>query len=91
MSPELFQYFPYHYTGLQVVASGFNDTMGLFGNVGNENRGIAVQWMEIMGLSEMKAVRLAEMSASRQRLCLLARAVVKNPYLLMLGRTLPGI
>ncbi|MEZ4568418.1 MAG: hypothetical protein R2860_16160 [Desulfobacterales bacterium] len=36
-------------------------------------------------------VRLADMPATRQRLCLLARAMVKNPYLLLLDEPLSGI
>lgn len=90
MSPELFQYFPYHFTGLQVVESGFYDTMGLFGHSRQENREAAEAWMEVMGLPEVKDVRLAEMSATRQRLCLLARAMVKNPHLLLLDEPCLG-
>ncbi|MEZ4551917.1 MAG: hypothetical protein R2874_16020 [Desulfobacterales bacterium] len=79
MSPELFQYFPYHFTGVQVVESGFYDTIGLIGHSRPDNREIAERWMDVMGLSEVRDVRLADMPATRQRLCLLARAMVKNP------------
>lgn len=90
MSPELFQYFPYQFTGVQVVESGFYDTIGLLGQGRAENREIAEQWMNVMGLSTVKDVRFAEMSATRQRLCLLARAMVKNPQLLLLDEPCLG-
>jgi molybdate transport system ATP-binding protein len=90
MSPELYQYFPYHYTCRQVVESGFYDTIGLFSRGKTENREIAEQWMVVMGLSDNRSSHMYELSTSRQRLCLLARAVVKNPYLLMLDEPCLG-
>ena len=90
MSPELHQYFPYNYTCLQVVESGFYDTIGLFSKSLPENRRIAEQWMAIMGISSLKAVLMRDVSTTRQRLCLLARALVKNPYLLMLDEPCLG-
>lgn len=89
MSPELHQCFPHHYTCLQVVESGFYDTIGMFSKSRPENRAIAEQWMEIMGLSSVKTVPMQDVPTSRQRQCLLARALVKNPYLLMLDE--PGL
>jgi len=90
MSPELFQYFPYHFTCLQVVESGFYDTIGLLRQSQGPNRDIAEQWMAVMGLTSIKDMRLYEVSTSRQRLCLLARAMVKNPYLLLLDEPCLG-
>jgi molybdate transport system ATP-binding protein len=90
MSPELYQYFPFRFNGLQVVESGFYDSIGLFGQSRRENRDIAEQWMAVMGLSSIQNTRLAKMSTSHQRLCLLARAIVKNPYLLLLDEPCLG-
>lgn len=90
MSPELFQYFPYHFTCLQVVESGFYDTIGLLRQSQQQNREIAEQWMALMGLSSVRENRLSEIPTSQQRLCLLARAMVKNPDLLMLDEPCLG-
>jgi molybdate transport system ATP-binding protein len=90
MSPELFQYFPYHFTCLQVVESGFYDTIGLLRQSQQQNRQIAEKWMSLMGLFSVRENRLSEIPASQQRMCLLARALVKNPYLLMLDEPCLG-
>jgi molybdate transport system ATP-binding protein len=90
MSPELFQYFPYHFTCLQVVESGFYDTIGLLRQSQQQNRQIAEKWMSLMGLFSVRENRLSEIPASQQRMCLLARALVKIPYLLMLDEPCLG-
>lgn len=91
MSPELELYFPDNYACIQVVESGFFDTIGLFSKATEENRQIAEQWMEIMGLPEHKERYLYEVSNSEKRLCLLARSLVKNPCLLLLDEPCTGL
>ena len=73
-----------------MVESGFYDSIGLFSKSRPENREIAEQWIEIMGLSSIKTVLMRDVPTSRQRQCLLARALVKNPYLLMLDEPCLG-
>ena len=90
MSPELDQYFPRRYTCLQTVESGFYDTIGLFTRSRPENRALAEQWLAILGLASCRDIPLQELSTSRQRLCLLARALVKKPALLMLDEPCLG-
>ena len=90
MSPELHQYFPHNFTCQQVVESGFYDTIGLFSKSRPENREIASRWMEILDLSGIQEAALCEVSTSQQRRCLLARALVKNPYLLLLDEPCIG-
>jgi len=90
MSPELFQHFPHHFNCLQVVESGFYDTIGLLRHSQKRNREIAEQWMVLMGLSLIREKYLSEVPASQQRMCRLARALVKNPYLLMLDEPCLG-
>ncbi len=91
MSSELQLYFPHDYTCRQVIESGFYDTIGLFRKHDEENRQKAEQWIEILGLIDIKDNYLYELSNSRKRLCLLARALVKNPYLLLLDEPCAGL
>jgi len=91
MSPELFQFFPSRFTCRQAVESGFHDTLGLLKKSRKKERALAEEWMEIMGLSELKHRPFPEASAGQQRLCLLARALVKIPYLLLLDEPCQGL
>ncbi len=84
MSPELFQYFPDHFTCHQVVESGFFDTVGLYQEVNEATRKKSIKWMEVMGITDMQNTPFCDVSSTLQRLCLLTRALVKNPTLLIL-------
>jgi molybdate transport system ATP-binding protein len=91
MSPELFQYFPGRYSCLQVVESGFSDTLGMVLKKNKQHRDIAENWMKVMGLCRIKDHIFSTLPAGFQRMCLLARAVVKNPYLLLLDEPCQGL
>lgn len=91
MSPELFQYFPYNNTCLQVIESGFYDTLGLFRESEKQKAATALQWMDLLGIASEAAKQIKLVSASTQRLCLLARALVKSPPLLILDEPCQGL
>ncbi len=91
VSPELHQYFPKTQTVLQVVLSGFFDTVGLFRKVSSVQRETALQWLQLFSIADTTTRRLAQLSPDRQRLCLLARAVIKNPTLLILDEPCQGL
>ncbi|WP_177181023.1 ATP-binding cassette domain-containing protein [Parapedobacter koreensis] len=91
VSPELHQYFPKNQAVLQVVLSGYFDTVGLFRQVTPLQREAALQWLQLFGLADAVQQRLVQLSPDRQRLCLLARAVIKNPNLLILDEPCQGL
>jgi molybdate transport system ATP-binding protein len=91
VSPELYQYFPSHNTCLQVVESGCYDTLGLFRKSNADNAAIARRWMRLLEVEGEAQVPLKNVSASSQRLCLLARALIKNPPLLILDEPCQGL
>lgn len=90
MSPELFQYFPGNFTCRQVIESGFFDTIGLYQKVAYDQQEKAGKWMKVMGLEEDSDMLFTDLSTTRQRLCLLTRALVKNPKLLILDEPCQG-
>jgi molybdate transport system ATP-binding protein len=91
LSPELYQYFPNDQSGLQVVESGYYDTQGLFKVSVPQKAAKAMQWLEALGIAYCARKPLKSMPASAQRLCLLARALIKNPPLLILDEPCQGL
>lgn len=91
ISPELYQYFPTDNSCLQVIESGFYDTMGLFRPSDLKKAGIALCWMKALEIDQYARQLLKNIPASAQRLCLLARALIKNPSLLIFDEPCQGL
>lgn len=91
VSPELHQYFPTDNSCLQVIESGYYDTLGLFRPSNKERAGIALRWMKALEIDKYARVLLKNVPASAQRLCLLARALIKNPPLLIFDEPCQGM
>lgn len=91
VSPELFQYFPMTTSCLQVIESGFYDTLGLFRKSSPVKSEIARRWMRLLEIEGSASGLFKNVSASIQRLCLLARALVKNPPLLIFDEPCQGL
>ncbi|MBK0379521.1 ATP-binding cassette domain-containing protein [Mucilaginibacter segetis] len=91
VSPELYQYFPADNSCLQVIESGFYDTLGLFRQSSKTKADLALNWMKALEIDQYARQLLKNIPASAQRLCLLARALVKNPELLILDEPCQGL
>lgn len=84
LSPELHLHYPPEWNCLDVVCSGFFDSMGLFEHCTSHQRQMAGIILRQLGLSRRARLRLGELSLGDQRLVLLARALAKRPQLLVL-------
>jgi molybdate transport system ATP-binding protein len=91
VSPELHQYFPTDNSCLQVIESGYYDTLGLFRPSNKQKAEIALRWMKALEIDKYARVLLKNIPASAQRLCLLARALIKNPPLLIFDEPCQGM
>lgn len=91
VSPELFQYFPNGNTCLQVIESGFYDTLGLFRKSDPTKVEIVKRWMRFLEIENSANKPFKKVSTSTQRLCLLARALIKNPPLLIFDEPCQGL
>jgi molybdate transport system ATP-binding protein len=91
VSPELHQYFPTDNSCLQVIESGYYDTLGLFRPSNKERAEITLRWMKALEIDRYARVLLKNIPASAQRLCLLARALIKNPSLLIFDEPCQGM
>ena len=91
VSPELHQYFPTDNSCLQVIESGYYDTLGLFRQSNKTKAETALRWMQALEIDKYARVLLKNIPASAQRLCLLARALIKTPDLLIFDEPCQGL
>ena len=91
VSPELHRAFRMDAPALDIVTSGYFDTEGLYGHPAGEQRNGALRWMEEFGISHLADRPFLRMSSGEQRLCLVARAFVKDPPLYILDEPLQGL
>lgn len=91
VSPELHLHFNDAATCLEVVASGFRDTIGLFEPPTAPQRRSAKAKLAEFGLEAFVQEPLFALSAGLQRMVLLARALVKKPKLLILDEPCQGL
>jgi molybdate transport system ATP-binding protein len=91
VSPELHLYYPKHLSCLDVVCSGFFDSVGLYGQCTPDQRRQAKAWMSRLHVADQASVPFAQISEGEQRLVLTARAIVKQPLLLILDEPCQGL
>ena len=76
---------------IDIVASGLSDSVGLYVRPRPEQRDACLGWMRIFGIDHLADHTFLRLSSGEQRLCLLARAFVKDPELLILDEPLHGL
>jgi molybdate transport system ATP-binding protein len=91
VAPELHLHYPHTVTALQVVCSGFYDSVGLYRQSTPEEQEMARAWMAHLGVAALRETAYGSLSEGQQRLVLLARALVKQPELLVLDEPCQGL
>lgn len=76
---------------LEVVVSGFFDSVGLYDDSGSAETSVAQAWLKEFGIADLKRHFYHELSFGQQRLVLLARAMVKGPDILVLDEPCVGL
>ena len=76
---------------LEVILSGFYDSIGLYQNPSKQEITIAREWLEILHMRELTNISFRELEYGQQRLLLIARAIVKQPALLILDEPYQGL
>ncbi len=91
ISPELHQYFDRTMSCYKAVASGLFDTIGLFRRLHDDQQEKVSYYLELFGINDIAEKPLNALSHGMQRWVLLARALVKNPPLIILDEPCQGL
>jgi molybdate transport system ATP-binding protein len=91
VSPELHKFFDLGTSVHNVIGSGFFDTMGLFRQLNRSQEQKINDWISFFGLAGQNNKPLYLLSTGQQRKALLARALIKNPTLLVLDEPCQGL
>lgn len=91
MAPELSRFFPANQTCRKVILSGLFDTMGLFKKTSAEQEAKAESWMKLFDLEAEKNIPIQRLPLAQQRWTLLARALIKQPKILILDEASQGL
>ena len=74
-----------------VVISGFFDSIGVYNQFSKRQQEIALDWLEMLHMGKHIDTPFRNLSYGEQRLVLLARAMVKQPDLLILDEPCQGL
>ena len=91
MAPELPRFFPANQTCHKVILSGFFDTMGLFKKTTPDQESSSAAWLKVFELAAVKDIPIQRLTLAQQRWTLLARALIKQPKILVLDEASQGL
>lgn len=91
VTPELHRGYRVPGTALHVVLSGLFDSIGLYRRVTARQEMAAKEWLAAIDMAEYAATPFRSLSYGDQRLVLIARALIKQPPLLVLDEPTQGL
>ncbi len=74
-----------------MIASGFFDTVGLYKTPTNQQIKIVHQWLHVLGMFDIRKQDFLSLTIGHQTLVLIARAMIKQPPLLILDEPTNGL
>lgn len=75
----------------QMVISGFFDSVGLYLKPSDRQVQLAREWLQLIGLYEVRQQAFIHCPEAQQRMILVARAMIKHPPLLILDEPTAGL
>ncbi len=78
-------------SAMEVVCSGFFDSVGLYRYCDTEQRQHAARWLARLGMASFGRVAFNQLSQGQRQMILVARAMVKTPRLLILDEPCAGL
>ncbi|HDR0998989.1 TPA: molybdate ABC transporter ATP-binding protein ModF [Pasteurella multocida] len=91
VSSQLHMDYRVNCSALDVILSGFFDSIGVYQQVSEALRLKAMQWLTRLHLATLAKVPFRSLSWGQQRLLLIARAMVKHPPILILDEPFQGL
>lgn len=91
VSPDLHRNYYIPGSALQVVLSGYFDSIGIYTHFSSKQKDEALRWLAMIGMSDRAQRSFRSLSFAHQRLCLIARALIKMPRLLVLDEPTQGL
>tara|TARA_R110001592_G_scaffold4168_3_gene23369 strand:+ start:3154 stop:4392 length:1239 start_codon:yes stop_codon:yes gene_type:complete len=87
-SPAMLELFQRQTTVKEMIISGFFDSIGLYKTPTTLQIKLAEEWIKVLGLESEKEIPFKNLTTAKQRLVLIARAMIKHPPLLILDEAL---
>ncbi len=78
-------------SALEVLVSGFYDSIGLYQQPSKKEFLLAREWLQLLEMSELEKVGFRNLDYGQQRLLLIGRALIKQPALLILDEPYQGL
>ena len=84
VTPALTDRFRGYHTIENMLISGLVDSIGLYIQPTDEQKKLALSWLSLLGLEKQKDTYFHDLGKGQQRLIMCARAMIKQPLLLIL-------
>lgn len=91
VSPELHVSFPRNLSCKDVIASGLFDSIGVYRKISGEDQKRIDWWIDALRFQNIRSTMLSSLSLGQQRMIFLARALIKNPPVLILDEPCQGL
>lgn len=90
-TPSLIDTFKGYHTLENMLLSGLHDSIGLYVKPTETQKKLAAKWLQILNLSDKKEHYFNTLSTGEKRMVMTARAMIKNPPLLLLDEPTVGL
>lgn len=90
-TPGQLERFGRQHTVLQMLVSGFRDSVGLYSLPTDEEHRLSLEWLHLIGYPQWASRSFSTLTFGQQHLIMTLRALVKHPPLLILDEPVLGL
>ncbi len=89
--PEMQLYFKSNDPVKEIIIQGMRNSLNRYRKSSPEEEAIAEEWMKVLEISHLADRHFSDLSSGEQRIVMLARAIAKQPDLMVLDEPLHGL